>query len=164
MNGYIEGPSGVGGWLGFFAVALGVFSPAAGLIQMLGLYSDPTIASAFGTAWPLFQVAEWTLFALSVAGCWYLVWRLFYVQTRRTVHAVIGGIWLISVGGTIVDFAVVALGTGLPFATLIGSGIMEMVRPLVFCAIWTAYFLNSTRVANTYREGTEDSALAEVFG
>jgi hypothetical protein len=33
MNSYLEGRSGVGGWLGFFVVALGLFSPGAGLVQ-----------------------------------------------------------------------------------------------------------------------------------
>ena len=161
MNDYIEGPVGVGGWLGFFVVALGLLSPGAGLIQMLGLYSDPSIAAAFGTSWPAIQIAEWTLFALAVAGCWYLVWRLLNVQTRSTVKVVIAGIWLISVGGLAADVLVVSLGSGLPLNALLG---VEAVRPIVFCAIWTTYFLVSKRVANTYRDEPEEAELSEVFG
>ncbi|MET1112619.1 MAG: DUF2569 family protein [Allosphingosinicella sp.] len=164
MNDYIEGPSGVGGWLGFFVVALGLLSPGAGLVQMFGLYSDPSIAAAFGDLWGPIQVAEWTLFALSIAGCWYLVWRLLNVQTRRTVRIVIAGLWLISVGGVTVEFIIVSLGSGLPIAALAGTAGVELVRPLVFCAIWTAYFLLSRRVANTYRDDPEGDALADVFG
>jgi hypothetical protein len=162
MSDYVDGPTGVGGWLGFFVVALGLFSPGAGLVQMLGLYSDPTIADAFGSSWTLVQIAEWTLFALSVAACWYLVWRLFNVQTRSTVSVVIAGIWLISVGGVIVEFVIVSLASAIPFSTLLAAGGAETVRPLVFCAIWTAYFLVSKRVANTYRDEPEEG-LAEVF-
>ena len=163
MSGYIDGPEGVGGWLGFFVVALGLLSPGAGVIQMLGLYSDPAIASAFGTSWPLVQVAEWSLFALSVAACWYLVWRLFNVRTRGTVHLVIAGIWLISIGGSIADFVVVALGSGMPIGDIVAFGGVEMVRPILFCVIWTAYFLVSKRVANTYQDEPAGDPLAEVF-
>src|SRR5688500_10287490 len=163
MNGYIEGPTGVGGWLGFFVVALGLISPGAGLVQMLSLYSDPAIAPAFGTSWPAVQIAEWILFALSVAACWYLVWRLLNVQTRRTVHVVIAGIWLITIGGTIADSIVVALGSGLPIGDVVAFGGLEMVRPIIFCMIWTAYFLVSRRVANTYQDDPVGDPLAEVF-
>ena len=38
-----------------------------------------------------------------------------------------------------------------------------MVRPLIFCVIWTAYFLVSRRVANTYRDDPVGDPLAEVF-
>lgn len=164
MNGYIEGPSGVGGWLGFFVVALGLLSPGAALVQMLGLYSDPAIAATFGEAWGPTQVAEWTAFALSVAGCWYLVWRLLNVQTRKTVRIVLAGIWLLSIGGLALDFFIVSLGSGLPFGTLLAAGGVDTVRPIVFCGIWTAYFLLSRRVANTYRDDPEGDALADVFG
>jgi len=159
-----EGPSGVGGWLGFFVVALGLFSPGAGLIQMLGLYSDPAIAATFGTSWGAIQVAEWTLFALSVAGCWYLVWRLLNVQTHKTVRVVIAGIWLLSVGTLALDFLIVSIGSGLPISALAGAGGVEVIRPVIFCAIWTTYFLVSKRVANTYRDDPEGDALADVFG
>lgn len=155
-----EGPVGVGGWLGFFVVALGLFSPVGGLIQMLSLYTDPTIAAPFGNSWGLVQIAEWTLFALSVAGAWYFVWRLFNVQTRRTVHITIAGIWLISVGGMAVEFLIVAVASGLPLGALVGA---EAIRPLVFCTIWTLYLLVSKRVANTYRDEPEDAALNDVF-
>ena len=164
MNDYIEGPSGVGGWLGFFVVALGLLSPAGALIQMLTLYSDPGVAATFGESWGAIQIAEWTLFAVSVAGCWYLVWRLLNVQTRRTVRVVIAGIWLLSVGGVALDFLIVSAGSGLPLATLVGAGGVEAVRPIVFCVVWTAYFLVSKRVANTYRDDPEGDALADVFG
>jgi hypothetical protein len=163
LSGYTEGPTGVGGWLGFFVVALGLLSPGAGLVQMLGLYSDPAIASGFGTSWPLVQVVEWSLFALSVAGAWYLVWRLLNVQTRRTVHVVIAGIWLISVGGTLVEFGFVALGTGVAIGDLAAFGGSELVRPIIFCIVWTAYLLVSKRVANTYQDDPAVDSLADVF-
>jgi len=162
MSGYIDGPTGVGGWLGFFVVALGLISPGAGLVQMLSLYSDPSIAAAFGSSWTPVQIAEWTLFALSVAGCWYLVWRLLNVQARSTVPVVIAGIWLISVGGVALEFLVVALGSDVALGTLVGTGGVEVVRPIIFCTIWTLYFRVSKRVANTYRDEPEDG-LAEVF-
>ena len=39
----------------------------------------------------------------------------------------------------------------------------ELVRALIFGGIWTAYFLRSERVANTYARPGEPDALAEVF-
>jgi hypothetical protein len=164
MSDYLEEPSGVGGWLGLFVVALGLFSPAATLLQMLSLYSDPSIAAAFGESWRAIQVAEWSLFALSIAASWYLVWRLFNVQTRKTVRIVIAGIWLLSVGGIALDLLIVSIGSGLPIGGLLAAGGAEMVRPVVFCVIWTAYFLVSKRVANTYSDDPEGDSLAEVFG
>ena len=45
---------------------------------------------------------------MSVAGGWYLVWRLLNVQTRKTVRLVIAGIWLLSVGGIALDLLIVS--------------------------------------------------------
>jgi hypothetical protein len=163
MGGYIEGPEGIGGWLVFFMLALGVVSPATALFQMLGLYADPSVPAAFGRLWTLLQVVEWSLFAVSAAACWYLVWRLIYVRTWKTVRTVIAGIWLISVVSLAAEFVVVSLAAGLPVFALLAESGFETIRPIIFCTIWTGYFVTSKRVANTYRRDPEGEALADVF-
>lgn len=157
-------PQGVGGWLIFFVVALGLVSPIVTLVSVVSVVFDPVMADAYGAGWAAIQIAEWTLAGLSFLGAWYLIWRLIYIRSWRTVRWVISGIWILTVGGGIFELAIVTYFTGIPIGSLLIAMGPTAVRPFIFCAIWTAYFLCSKRVANTYpRHGGQDQ-LAEVFG
>lgn len=157
-----EGGDGVAGWLAFFTVALGLFTPAAMLISGYNnMYGDPAVAAAYGDVWGTLQIFEWALIALVLGGCWYIVWRLFKVQVRATVRVTIAGIWILCVGSPFVEALGVSLIAGLPLSTMLTGIGADLVRPLIFCSVWTTYFMVSKRVANTYpRDGQE---VAEVF-
>jgi len=157
------GGDGVAGWLAFFTVALGLFTPIGAMISLYGLYSDPSIAAAYGETWGRLQIFEWTVTAAALGGCWYIVWRLFKVQTWTTVRVTIAGIWLISIGSTLIEALGVWLISGFALAVVISGAGADLVRPIVFSAIWTTYFLVSKRVANTYPRHGDADEVAEVF-
>jgi hypothetical protein len=154
--------TGIGGWLLFFVIALSVLSPIASVVGVGSLYSDPSIGLGFGDDWPAIQAGEWTLVAASVAAAWFLTWRLVNVRNRATVRMVIGGIWLIAVGGSLLEMLLVLLIADIDLPTLLPELGATVVRPFVFCTIWTLYFLRSRRVANTYHPTSDE--VAEVFG
>lgn len=158
------GWSGIGGWLLFFLLALGLFSPLTTLATVISTVADPAVAAAYGDHWASVRLAEWLLVAFFIGGAWFLVWRLIYVRTWQTVRLVIAGIWILQVGGLFAELVFISWIAGIEFGALVGEMGAEAVRPFVFCTVWTLYFLKSERVANTYpRHGAEDE-LAEVFG
>ena len=155
-------PVGVRGWLLFFVLALALFSPLMALAGMVTVLTDPEVAFSFGEAWPAVLTMEWALFAASVAGLWFLAWRLVYVRNPATVRIVVAGIWIVAVGGLFAEFALIAAIAGIPIGLMIPEAGTEIVRPFVFCTIWTLYLLRSRRVDNTYRRSPD--RVAEVFG
>lgn len=156
---------GIGGWLAFFLVVIGVFSPlrVAGTLWT-NLYGDPSVAAAYGAAWPTLELAEWIIAGLTLAGCWFVVWRLYRVRNWTSVRIAIAGIWLLALGTIFVEMVAVAWIAGIPLDQLGAGLVAELVRPIIFCLVWTAYLLKSVRVANTYdRDGLGTGETAEVF-
>jgi hypothetical protein len=52
--------------------------------------------------------------------------------------------------------------TGLSFGEVMAEGgARDIIRPLGFSLIWTAYLLKSVRVQNTYRGGQEQAGVFE---
>lgn len=153
---------GLGGWLTFFIIIMIAISPIFGVLSVItSLYGDRTLAAAYGELWGTLQLFEWLHALVLILGCWFIAWRLINVHNRTTVAITLAGIWLIAVGGLLTEFLGVAMITGIPFGDLLAAGIgPQMVRPIVFCALWTSYFMVSRRVRNTYLSGDEQ---AEVF-
>lgn len=156
-----EGPVGVGGWLAFLVVILGLFTPLRVVASAVQFYHDPHLAASFGPQWPLMRGFEMALAATTIAGAWYLVWRLKRIQSRRTVRIVIAGLWILTLGSMTLHLVAVAALGGLPLGLLLSVSRYDFLRAIVFSSIWTAYFLTSRRVANTYPGSAED--VAEVF-
>ena len=155
---------GVGGWLAFFAFSLGLASPVAGLISVATtLYGDSMIRSAYGEVFGQLEIFEWLVLGVSVAACWYVVWRLFNRRNRATVWIAIATIWLVAPGGLLGEAYGVSLISGVPMAELMGNVDAEFVRPFIFAGVWTLYLLMSERVKNTYSGLTRDVQVAEVF-
>ena len=156
---------GVGGWLAFFVIILAVFTPLRVLATIgLDLYGDPSVASFYADSWGAIQAFEWSVAIVTIASAWFLVWRLMKVETWQTVRLVIGGIWLLSVGLTFVELIGVSLIGGLPLGKMIAEIGAELVRPFFFSILWTAYFLRSRRVANTYVREPDQDDVSEIFG
>lgn len=155
---------GVGGWLAFFVIGLAVLTPLAAVgTTAVNLYGDPAVASAYGDRWAALHAFEWAVVALIVALAWYMTWRLMKVEVWQTVRIVIGGIWTIGVGSVLVEALGVSLIGGLPIDQTVGAVGPELIRPVIYGAIWTAYFLKSERVANTYLRDADPDQLDEVF-
>lgn len=154
---------GVGGWLAFFVVIMAVIQPLRIVVVALGTYNNPEPAAMFGDAWPFLRGFELALNALAIAGGWYIAWRLNKVHTWQSVRVTIAGIWILGVGVTAIDLLAVSLIGGLPLGQLATAAGLELVRPIIFGAIWTTYFLRSRRVANTYASAPDSGDLAEVF-
>ena len=156
---------GVGGWLAFFVIILAVLTPLRVLATLgMDLYSDPSVAAFYADNWGAIQAFEWAMALVTIGCSWFLAWRLMKVETWQTVRLVIGGIWLLSVGATIVELLGVSLIGGLPIDQMAAGLGFEMFRPIIFSALWTGYFLRSRRVANTYLREPEENDVAEIFG
>jgi hypothetical protein len=156
---------GVRGWLAFFVVILAVITPLrATVATYTNLYDDPSLASFYGNAWPMLEALEWALVAAAVVGAWFLAWRLVFVQVWATVRMVIAGIWILSLGFVALEILLVSIVGDIPFGPLVAAVTLDVVRALIFGAIWTTYFLQSKRVAKTYPRHTGREEMAEVFG
>lgn len=153
---------GVRGWLLTFVIIMAVISPAWSAISVYReLYTGqgallpdvPMVASL--------KLLAWGLVAFDALVGWFVAFRLVTVHNWLSVQLAIAGIWISSIGGTIAGIAGLVSITGLSVGdVLTETGPGEVIRPFIFCLIWTAYLLKSERVANTYRGGEEQ---AEVF-
>ena len=157
------GGDGVGGWLSVFVVMVGIFSPLRMLFDMLALYSDPSVSYLDSGVWTQLQLLSWGVSLLSIAGWWYICWRLFTRQYWATVRVTIILMWAIGVGGMIVQVLGVWAIVGIPISYLLGALGLWAYQPAVFCILWTAYFLASKRVAMTYPRYPDEERAAEVF-
>ena len=154
---------GVGGWLGLFVVIIAILSPLRIVFEMVMLQSDPEMPVAFGFAWPTINAMEWALSAFQLALCFFMAWRLLKFREPQTVRLVIAGLWIIGPGVMLVEFLLIGALSDLPVGELLAAGGgVEVVRSIVFAAVWTAYFRMSKRVANTYHHARGEQA-AEVF-
>lgn len=157
------GGDGVGGWLGVFVVMVGIFSPLRMLIGMVQLYSDPRIPDMDPSLWTQMQLLQWAVTILVIAICLYIVWRLFSRQYWRTVRITIALIWVLSLGSLTLQLLGFSLISGIDVAYLVAElGVRDFI-PIVLCTLWTAYFLASKRVANTYPRNPQAEEAGQIF-
>jgi hypothetical protein len=155
---------GIGGWLAFFVFILALLSPLALVGSLyLNMFADTETAAVIGPSWGALQAAESVATACFVALAWFMAYRLVYVRNRKTVRIVIAGLWLLGIGGVLVDGLLVIVVGGLAFDAVAGAVAAELVRPLISATLWTAYFLISKRVFNTYPEYGDSDELADIF-
>ncbi|MDB5719855.1 MAG: hypothetical protein JWP15_473 [Alphaproteobacteria bacterium] len=154
---------GVGGWLALFAFGTGVIAPLRVARDLTGLMEGDNQAAAaqFGALWTFLLAAEWVISLLTIATCWFMVWRLYNLERWSTVRIVIAGIWSIGLGRSLIEIWLWSL-------VLDTSVIVEELGPIVglgvaYGLIWTAYFLRSRRVANTYRRDVGDEQVGDTF-
>jgi hypothetical protein len=153
---------GVGGWLATFVVIIAIISPLFSIFQVYqALYADPRVALGYADGWATVQAFEWSLVAVCALAAWFAAYRLVSVHVWMSVKIAIFTIWLIAIGGSVAELAGVSWITGLSVGDILsegGTGLM--IRPIIFCLIWTTYLLRSERVANTYRGA---DGQAEIF-
>jgi hypothetical protein len=153
---------GVKGWLLAFVVIIALISPGWAAVSVYReLYTGQ---AAYLPDVPMITQIKaffWATVAIRFALGWFVAWRLLAVENWRSVQIAIVCIWLVSVGGAIVEYAGLTYITGLSFSDVLAeAGPRGIIQPVGFALIWTAYLLKSERVQNTYRGGEEQ---AEVF-
>jgi hypothetical protein len=130
----------------------------------LAISGDPDVEAVFGESWGIVQGLGWGLTALSVLGAWFLVWRLMKVESWQTVRIVIAGIWILGLGISALDILLAAWFSGFRIIDVAAATAQDLIRSLIFAVVWTAYFLRSERVANTYLREPDEEDLQQVFG
>lgn len=155
---------GIGGWLAFFVFILAVLTPLRTALNIGELLSQPENAAIFGDSWTLISRIEIVLGVISILGGWFLVWRLVKFEHWKTVRIVIAGIWILGVGLASLELLMISLVGGIAAEVVVSSGTIALIQPVIFGAIWTAYFLKSERVANTYLRDADPDELDQVFG
>ena len=164
MGGYEDRPlAGIGGWLTFFLIVIGVLSPLRIVVEAVGLANDSATAASFGETWPLVMSAAWLMTAAQLAIFALMFWRLVKVQTWKTVRLVIAGLWIAGLALPLAFNLYLSAIAALPIGFVLELGAFDLIRNSVVSGLWTAYFLRSERVANTYARPGEPDALAEVF-
>lgn len=164
MAGYDHRPlAGIGGWLTFFLVVIGILSPLRILFETIQVHLDENAAAAVGDSWALLISLEWLLSGSQLAGLAYIVWRMINVQVWQSVRITIAGLWIISFAIPLVEVGIVIVVGGFGFGEMLAGTGPDWIRSLIFCAIWSAYLLRSERVANTYPAATDRAEVAEVF-
>jgi hypothetical protein len=153
---------GVKGWLLVFVIIMAVISPGiSALMVYRELYTGqaaylpdvPMVASL--------KTFAWALVAFDALIGWFVAYRLVAVHNWLSVQIAIACIWFAGVAGTIAGYFGLMSITGASFGDVMAEvGPGEIIRPFVFCLIWTTYLLKSQRVENTYRGGEEQ---AEIF-
>ena len=153
---------GVKGWLAVFVAIMAVISPAYSIYTVYSyLYNGPFAAAEGLPIVDQLRTFEWSLVAVATLIGWFVAYRLLAVHNWTSVQIAIAGIWIVSVGGMVAEFAGISMITGFGFGDILGGvGPGAIIRPFIFGLIWTAYLLKSQRVENTYRGGEEQ---ADVF-
>lgn len=158
-----EGGAGIGGWLALFVFVIAGWHPLTMIASIaVMLYGDPAVAAAFGDRWQAVQIFQWSLTAAATAFCWFIAWRLTVARVWTTVRITITGIWILAVVPVLIGFAGYTAITGWSLDAISYETGRAMAGPILFAIVWTAYFLRSRRVRNTYRR--PGRAAQEIFG
>jgi hypothetical protein len=157
--------SGVGGWLMFFVLTLGVFTPLAILYLLFGNLYSAGLSARLGSipGWPAYRLAETIVCVLHIAACAFLTWRLCMVRNWNSVRLTIAGIWAMGLGITLIDLLLTVFLLGGAFGAVFAAEMIAIGRGAIYATLWTAYLLRSERVANTYPRYGDEDQLAAVF-
>lgn len=152
---------GVGGWLAFFLVTLGVITPAFLIFTTVRDFSDPLLELAYGETLGTLKLAIWGITIGTCLIAWFAVYRMLRVFNWTSVIITIASLWLIALLNTFIGSWLIATIAGLPLGDFLKELNFELIRPFIYAGIWTAYLLISRRVDNTYRRyPDEDAAIA----
>ena len=154
--------TGIGGWLAFFIITLGLNALASLLLAAMA-----AVALFGGATAPLggsaYAVVLLLLALVRTGGYAFLVWLMNWRQVDTTPRRVIIGLWVLALGLACIDVTAALLLTEVDARSLGYALGVDLVRPLIYAALWTAYLLRSERVANTYTADDPDRQLAVVF-
>lgn len=153
---YLTGKSGLGGWL--VLVQIGLWSSLIMLLFSLVtsvLTIDVEVWEAvtskgseyYHPLWGPFMIAEIIINMLLLIFCIYIIVK-FYGK-KSTLPRLMIIFYIVNLAIIIVDYILV-LQIPLLREMDNGDSIKEIVRAVLVCAIWTAYFTQSVRVKNTF--------------
>jgi hypothetical protein len=154
---------GVGGWLAFFLVTLGIITPTVTLIGTAVTLGDPTIATAYGAIYSSLVAVEWGLVALLLILCWTACALFLFVRRPVTVWIGIGVLWFVALTSAIGEPLLVSAIAGIDVQLLFREMGAQLIRPFVYAGVWSAYLLKSERVRNTYSGLHRPEAAHDVF-
>lgn len=158
---------GVGGWLAFLVISLGVLSP---LRTLYGYFRDVVLTEQdMGLAGnPVWETYTTIVLVLVVIGCllfFLAAYRLYRQHVWRSVRFAIMAMWVACTGMDVIGMVALYVVFGGEFAVTALQNVRgELIKGLVFPTIWTLYLLKSRRVRNTYRRETEMEELARHLG
>ena len=154
---------GVGGWLAFFLVTLGVITPGVSIFMTLRSFNDPQLAYLPEGLVQTLTTIDLATLAVAVALCWFATYRFLKLFNWTTVKIGIATLWALAFINVLAVPLLVSWSTGLPMGIVFESGGPQLIiRPLIYAGIWTAYLLKSVRVRNTYGQQLDEDT-AEVF-
>jgi Protein of unknown function (DUF2569). len=158
---------GVGGWLAFLVLSMALLSPAR---TLYGYYRDVVVTERnMGLAGnPVWETYTTIVLILVVIGCllfFLAAYRLYRQHVWRSVRFAIVAMWVACTGMDAIGMVALYFVFGGEFAVMIFQNVTgELIKGLVYPAIWTLYLLKSRRVRNTYRRETDMEELARHLG
>lgn len=159
---YGDGDRGVGGWLAFFLVTLGIITPGFGIITTLLSFSDADAALAY-RMFPGLASAAIGIMVLAAAVCWFACWRFLTVFKPSTVRIGIATLVFLALVSIVIEPMALSVISGLGYGEIMSAAGPAVFRPIVYSTVWTLYLLNSKRVRNTYSGLGDQDELGEVF-
>jgi hypothetical protein len=154
---------GVGGWLMFLVVIIGIISPLRVLVETAAnLNIDAATAATLGPNWGTYVGLTWVIAAITVAGAAALAWRMYKVHTPQTLKIAKVGLWVLAFAPSFADMAASAiLFPDIMGAYFGGDFAIQFAKLFVFPTVWTLYLFRSRRCANTYGGAEKDAR--EIF-
>lgn len=147
---------GIGGWLTFFifTLCLNIAKLMSDALKAWGLLD--VFSAKFGISGTAYVAINIVFILLAAASFGYAVWRLNSRQNASTPSIVIAILWIVALPLPVIDSL---LGTILLDISAQDAGELlgeNVVRPLIYATIWSAYLMRSRRVANTYTPDKPD--------
>ncbi|NLC23472.1 MAG: DUF2569 domain-containing protein [Oxalobacter sp.] len=145
---------GVGGWLAFLVISMGILSP---IYSLYSFFRETT-------EW---HAAAILMLVINLAACGFYVygaWRLNSRHVWRSVRLAIICLW---VGGFLATIFLLLVGLifgGWAGVASVLSADKDGVRQFIYPTVWTLYLLRSVRVKNTYRRESDKEELAQYLG
>ena len=151
---------GVKGWLLTFVIIMAVVSPGwAAIRTYTDLYTGDAAYLGDLPTFAAIRTLAWATVGFAALVGWFVAWRLVAIHNWMSVRLAIAGIWLGSVGTLVIQYFGATWFIGLSGDLLLAvAEPQDFIRPFIFGIVWTSYLLKSERVANTYRESTQEQA------
>lgn len=158
---------GVGGWLAFLVISMAVLSPVR---TCFGYYRDIVLTEqnlnlSGNPVWETYTTIVLVLVVTACALFFLAAYRLYRQHVWRSVRFAIIAMWMACTGMDVIGMVLLYFIFGGEFVSMAWkSGMGEVIKGLVYPAVWTLYLLKSQRVRNTYRKETDMEELARHFG
>lgn len=162
-------PYGFGGWLVLLLVIYCVITPLAELATSYDLLAGATAANLRPAIadWSTFQAAYTALIVLELGLLWSMGYRLMRVFAPSTIRFALVVIWLNALVMPPLGVLLVSFFADLPAGRMMGAAFaqspFELIRPVFWAIVWTAYFNKSRRVENSYYDHIDRSGIEQVF-